>query len=234
MRFKELDLLPHLFFNVVHRARHFFLGRDVVRRRVDGHMLHHALGHAGNGVDLGNPVDFVAEKLDADGAPCPVGGVNFERVSPDAEGISREVHVVALVADIRQAAHELVPLARLAGAQADDHVFIVDWVAQTVDARDRAYDDHVPALGKRGGRRVAQALDFVVDGGVLFNIRVRVRDVRLGLIVVIVGDEVFDGVFREKLAELRTELRGKRFVVREHERRAVQLRNDVCHRERFA
>ena len=197
-------------------------------------MLHHALGHAGNGVDFRNAVDFVPEKLDADGPSCPVGGVNFERVSPDAEGISREVHVVALVADIRQAAHELVTLARLAGAQADDHVFIVDWVAQTVDARDRGDDDHVPALGKCGGRRVAQALNFVVDGRVLFNICVRVRDVRLGLIVIVVGDEILDGVFREKLAELRAELRGKRLVVREHERRAVQLRDDVCHRECFA
>ena len=234
MRFKELDLLPHLFFNVVHRAGHFFFRGHIVRSRVDGHMLHHALGHAGNGVDFRNAVDFVPEKLDADGPSCPVGGVNLQGVSSDAEGISREVHVVALVADIRQAAHELVTLARLAGAQADDHVFIVDWVAQTVDARDGGDDDHVPALGKCGGRRVAQALNFVVDGGVLFNIRVRVRDVRLGLIIIVVGDKIFDGVFREKLAELRTELRGKRFVVREHERRAVQLRDDVCHRERFA
>ena len=191
----------------MHRARHFFFRGHIVRSRVDGHMLHHALWHAGNGVDLGNPVDFVAEKLDADGPSCPVGGVNFERVSPDAEGISREVHVVALVADIRQAAHELVPLARLAGAQADDHVFIVDRVAQTVDARDRGDDDHVPALGKCGGRRVAQALNFVVDGRVLFNICVRVRDVRLGLIVVVVGDKILDGVLREKLAEFRAELR---------------------------
>ena len=197
-------------------------------------MLHHALGHASNGVDFRNAVDFVPEKLDADGPPCPVGRVNLQGIPSDTEGVSREVHVVALVADICQAAHELVTLARLAGAQADDHVFIVDRVAQTVDARDGGDDDHVPALGKCGGRRVAQALDFVVDGGVLFNIRVRVRDVRLGLIVVVVGDKILDGVFREKFTEFRTELRGKRFVVREHERRAIQLCNDVCHRERFA
>ena len=81
---------------------------------------------------------------------------------------------------------------------------------------------------------MAQALNFVVDGRVLFDIRVRVRDVRLGLIVVVVGDKILDGVLREKFTEFRTELRGKRFVVREHERRAVQLCNDVCHRERFA
>ncbi len=68
---------------------------------------------------------------------------------------------------------------------------------------------------------MAQALDFIIDGGILFDIRVRVGDVRLGLIVVVVRDKILDSVFREKLAELRAQLRGERFVVRQHERRAV-------------
>ena len=221
MFLKEFDLLPHFLFDVVHRARHFFLGSDVVRRRIDGNVLDHALRHAGDGVDFGDAVDFVAEKLHADGASCPVGGVNLQRIAPDAEGVSCKVHVVALVADIGQAAHQLAELARLSGAQADDHVFIVNRIAQTVDARNRADYNHVPALSKRRGRRVAQALDFVVDGGILFNIRVRVGDVRLGLIVVVVGDKILDGVFREKFAELRAQLRRERFVVRQHKRRAV-------------
>ena len=68
---------------------------------------------------------------------------------------------------------------------------------------------------------MAQALDFIIDGGILFDIRVRVGDVCLGLIVVVVRDKILDSVFREKLAELRAQLRGERFVVRQHERRAV-------------
>ena len=39
---------------------------------------------------------------------------------------------------------------------------------------------------------------------------------------------------REKRPELRAELRGQRLVVRQHERRAVAVRDDVRHRERLA
>ena len=48
--------------------------------------------------------------------------------------------------------------------------------------------------------------------------------VRLGLVVVEVADEVLDGVLREELAELRVELGGERLVVGEDEGRAVDAR----------
>ena len=40
--------------------------------------------------------------------------------------------------------------------------------------------------------------------------------VGLGLVVVVVGDEVLDRVVREELAELAVQLRGERLVVRQH------------------
>ena len=58
--------------------------------------------------------------------------------------------------------------------------------------------------------------------------------VRLGLVVVVVRDEVLDGVRREELAELVAELRGERLVVRDHERRLLDRRDHVGHRERLA
>ena len=54
---------------------------------------------------------------------------------------------------------------------------------------------------------------------VLLDVEVGLRDVRLGLVVVVVGDEVLDRVVREELPELVAELRGERLVVRDHERR---------------
>ena len=75
---------------------------------------------------------------------------------------------------------------------------------------------------QRGGRRVAQPVDVVVDRRVLLDVEVGLRDVRLGLVVVVVGDEVLDRVVREELAELVAELRGERLVVRDHERRPLR------------
>ena len=70
---------------------------------------------------------------------------------------------------------------------------------------------------------MAQALDLIVDRGILLDEGVRLGDVGLGLVVVVVGDEVLDGVARQQLAELGRQLRGERLVGLEHQRRALQL-----------
>ena len=49
----------------------------------------------------------------------------------------------------------------------------------------------------------------------------RGRHVGLGLVVVVVGDEVLDRVVREEFAELAVELRGEGLVVRQHHGRAL-------------
>ena len=68
------------------------------------------------------------------------------------------------------------------------------------------------------GGAVAQPLDLVVDRGVLLDVGVGLRDVGLGLVVVVVGDEVLDGVVRQQLAELVGELGGQGLVGRHDER----------------
>ena len=69
---------------------------------------------------------------------------------------------------------------------------------------------------------------------VLLDVEVGLRDVRLGLVVVVVRDEVLDRVVGEELAELVAELRGQRLVVRDHERRALHLLDDPGHRRGLA
>ena len=76
---------------------------------------------------------------------------------------------------------------------------------------------------------MAQALDLGVDGGVLLNEGIRVGDVRLRLIVVVVGDEVLHGVFREELPELLAQLGRQRLVVGQHQRGALHLLDDLGH-----
>ena len=231
---KKAHLLPHLSFNILHGAGHFFSGRDIMRRRVDGDVVQNALRHAGDGVDLGNAVNFIAEKLDADGSACPIGGINLQRIAAHAVGVADEVEVVALVADLGQLAHKFIPVVFHAGAKRNNHVFIVDRIAQTVDARHGRDDNHVPALGQRTRRAVAQTLDLVVDGGILFDVGIRLGNICLRLVIVIVGNEVFHGVFRKKLAELRAQLRSQRLVVRQDQRGPIHVGDDIRHGERLA
>ena len=74
--------------------------------------------------------------------------------------------------------------------------------------------------------REAQAVDLVVDGGFLLDVGVGLRDVGLGLVVVVVGDEVLDRVLREEGLELLVELGGQRLVVGQHQRGPVHLGED--------
>ena len=226
--------LLHLALDLEDGAIELVARGDVVRGRVDGHMADDALRHAADGVDLGDAVDLVAEELHADGPAGPVDGVNFHGIAAHAERVSGEIQVVSLVANFHKLLHQLLAGLFHARAERDDHVLIVDGVAKAIDARNGRDDDDVPPLEQRRRRAVAQALDLVVDGGVLFDIGVRVGDIGLRLVVIVVGNEIFHGVFREKLPELRAKLSRERLVVRQHERRAVQVRNDRGHRERLA
>jgi hypothetical protein len=61
-------------------------------------------------------------------------------------------------------------------------------------------DDAIAALEEALGGGEAQLVQLVVDGGVLFDVDVAGGDVGLGLVVVVVADEVLDGVRRGRTA----------------------------------
>ena len=81
---------------------------------------------------------------------------------------------------------------------------------------------------------MAQPVDLLVDGGVLLNIGVRVGDIGLGLVVVVVGNEVFHRVIREKLPEFAAKLGCQGLVVGQHQGWPVQLLDDGSHGEGLA
>ncbi len=68
--------------------------------------------------------------------------------------------------------------------------------AEPVDAGDGGHDDHVAAREERRRRREPQPRDVVVLRRVLLDVEVGLRDVGLGLVVVVVRDEVLDRVLR--------------------------------------
>ena len=74
-------------------------------------------------------------------------------------------------------------------------------------------------VAERRSRSISSLIvDFLLDVGV------RLRDVGLGLVVVVVGDEVLDGVLGEEGLELLVELGGQGLVVGEDQGGAVHLR----------
>ncbi len=81
---------------------------------------------------------------------------------------------------------------------------------------------------------MAQALDLLVDRGVFLDVGVGRGDVRFGLIVVEVRDEILDRVVGKKVAELGAQLGGERLVVAQHQRRLLHQLDHARHRHGFA
>ena len=221
-RSKRRELVVELELDAADRPLHPLRAGDVVGRREDVELL--VLGDhlAGHRVERHQPLDLVAEELDADRVLL-VDREDLEGVAADPEGAAGEGHVVAGVLDLDELAQDRVAVALLAHPQPQHPVDVLLRGAEAVDAGHGADHDHVAAGQQRVGRGVAQPLDLLVDRGVLLDVGVGLGDVGLGLVVVVVGDEVLDRVVGEELAQLVGELGGEGLVGLEHEHRPLDL-----------
>ena len=149
-------------------------------------MVEIAQGRARHDVHLAYPVDLVAEELDPYRLVVGICGKYLDRIASDTEHIALKGNVVALIADLNELMKQLVQVSRLTRAEGYDHALIVDGVAQAVYARHGRDHDNVAPLKKTRSSTVAQALYLIVDGAVLFDESIGMRNIRLGLVIVIV------------------------------------------------
>ncbi len=180
------------------------------------------------------PSTSLPKRVTRQAAGLVVGREDFDGVAADAEGAAHEAGVAALVLQGHELGEELALVDLLALLHVDGHGGVVFHRADAVDAGDRGDDDDVVALEDRARGRVAHAVDLLVDGGFLLDIGVGARDVGLGLVVVVVGDEVLHRIVGEEALELRIELGGEGLVGREDERRALGAGDHLGGGEGFA
>ena len=233
-RLQEGQALAQLLLDRPHSALELLGGGDVVTRRINVYDVEPVEDGALEGIDAMDRLHHVAEQLDPDGQRFLVGGKHLDDVAAHAERPAVEVVVVALVLHGDQPPDDLVAVDPLALADRQVHLLIRLGRADAVDAGDRGHHHHVAPLHQRARRGMAHAVDLVVDQRVLLDVGVRLRDVGLGLVVVVVGDEVFHRVVGEERLELSVELGGQRLVGREHQGRPLHVGDDVGHRVRLA
>ena len=167
--------------------------------------------------------------------PCSsYDGIDLDDVAADPERAASEVVIVALVLNLDELAEHLVARDPLPALEGQQHAVIGFRRAQAVDARHAGDDDHVAALEQRSGRGQAHPVDLVVDRRFLLDVRVGGGNVGLGLVVVVVADEVLDRVLGKEAPELLEELSRQGLVVDHHQRRPVDGGDGVRHGERLA
>ena len=211
-----------------------FARRHVMAAGVDGEardLLPHA---AGERVQQLQALDLVVEELDAQRELAVLCGEDVDGVAAHAERAAPELDLVALVLHADQLLDDVALAHPVARAQRHHHLVIVGRVADAVDGADAGHDDDVAPLEQALGGAQPHLLDVLVDGAVLLDEQVALRHVGLGLVVVVVADEVLDRVAREELAELAVQLRRQRLVGGEDDGRAAEAGDDVGHREGLA
>ena len=188
----------------------------------------------GEGVYLAYPFHRVPEKFHADGDLGAARREDVHRIAAHAEGGSHEIEVRTLVLHIHQPANEFVGFEGVPLAHGDRLSVVVHGRAQAVDAGHARHHDDIAAFAKGCRCGMAQLVYLVVDLQLLLDVGVRARDVRLRLVVVVVADEKFHAVVREKLSELVAKLRRESLVVRDDEGGTLQSFDDVRHCESLA
>ena len=78
-----------------------------------------------------------------------------------------------------------------------------------------------------------ESIDFFIDRRFFFDIGSGFYDECFGLVIVIVADEIVDGIFWKKLLELLGELRCEGFIVSEDECWSLTSRDNIGHRKSF-
>ena len=230
---EEVELLRQFLLDPGNGPFHPLGTRDIVRSREDIHLrlLAHDLPRDRmQGIE---PLDLVAEELDAQ-RELLVDRDDLDGVTAHPEGATGEGEVIARVLNGDEAPQQLVAIDNFTHAQGDHPVDILLRGAQPVDAAHRRHHHDIAAGEQAVGRRMPQPLDLVVDRGVLLDVGVRLRDIRLGLVVVVVTDEVFDRVVGQQLAELVGQLRREGLVGRHDQGRSLHRLDEPRRRRRLA
>ena len=214
-------------------SRHALRSGDIVRGREDVDLLILRDNLARHRMQRHQTLDLITKHLDPHRVRL-VYRKDLERIPANPEGATLKTRVVTGVLDVNEPAQERVAIVLLTHSESEHAVDVLLRCPQAVDRRYRGHHDDIPPSEQRIGRGVAQTLDLLVDGGVLLDIGVRLRDICLWLVVVVVGHEVLDRIVGQQLAELVGELGRERLVGRHDQRRPLHPLDEPCCRGALA
>ena len=231
---EKIFLPVQLHLDPVDSGQHLAAPRDVVRRREHGEARELLLQMPGERIEDLQRLDLVVEKRYPDGIFRAFRRKDVEHVAAHAEHAALELDVVARVLHLGEALDRIALRDLLALLQVQDHAVILGRIADAVDGGDRGHDDAIGTLEDGLGGREPHLLDVLVDRRILLDVQVARRHIGLGLVVVVIGDEVFDRVVGKELAKFRVELRSQRLVGGNDHRRAPGAGDDVGRGEGLA
>ncbi len=189
---------------------------------------------AGQRIKFGDRFDRIAKEPDAPGAVFIMGGEELDRIAAHPENTAGKIPCRTLVVQGDQIGDELALVEPFPELEGEGHRRIGLDRADAINARDGGDDDHVIAFEQRARRRMAHPVDLLIDRAFLLDVGVGARHIGFRLVIIIVGDEIFDRVPRKEASEFAVKLRRQGFVRREYERRPIGPGDHLRHRKGFS
>ncbi len=227
VRQQHFAALGQLHFDLFHRLHDTLARRHVVRFRVDGEALDHRLNVSCQRVEERQAFDLLVKQLNAQRHIVRFRREDVDHFAAHAERTTLEGLVIAGVLQLRQAAQNRALVDDHPLRQVQHHLEIEIRIAQAVNRRNRGHHNHIATLQQRLSRRQSHLLNVFVHRRIFLDEGIRARHIGFWLVVIVVGDEILNGVFREELFHLAVKLRRQGFVGRQHHRRALEIRNHV-------
>jgi hypothetical protein len=218
----------------LNRLLHRWARGYVVTVGIDADLLERIGLGPGQRIEFKDRLQLVAKERKAPGAIFQVGGPHLQAVAAHAEAATLEGLVVATVLLGHEFRHHLADVIALPHHQVLRHRRISLDRADAIDAGHRRHDDHVIAFQKRPCGRMAHPVDLFVDLGFLLDIGIRPGNIGFGLVVVVVGYEVFDRIVGEEALEFAVQLRGQRLVRGKDDGGALGFLDHLGHGEGLA
>ena len=214
------------------RSSHALNTCDIVRRRKDIRTRQLFQRLARDRVNTSETIDRVTKHLDAKNRFF-VRRMHLDRVAAHPEFSTNKRHVVSVVLHVDQATKNRTHVVINTDTQVEQLPAVFVRGTHTVNTGNRCDDNRVSTSQQRRRRRVTQPVNLIIDRRILFDERVARRDIRLRLVIVVIGDEVLHPIIREELSHLLSQLCGKTLIGRQNQRRPLHLFDRPRNRCRF-
>ncbi len=182
-----------------------------------------------NHIYLGYSVYLIAEKLDSYGTFTVCYRENLNNVSPYPECTSVKLHLISAVLEFYKTLQDIVSFPFHTGSQRKRHTSILFGVTQAVYTGHTGNNKNIFSLKKSRCGRMSKLIYFVIYCRILFDIGIRTGYVSLGLIVIIVTNEVLHSILREYLLKLAVKLGSKGFIMGYNKGWFLKSNDYVCH-----
>ena len=208
-----IQSLSQLYANISHSPLQILPTSYIVRGRKDGHMVALSQHLTREHIKLKDAIHLVIKHFNAHGLFTIGRRNNLNDISPHPKGAALKIDIIAVVLNLYQLMQNFLSVNNLAQSQGKHHIIVLLGGTQAINTADAGHDNNISALKEGAGSGMAQLIDFIINGSILFNISIGLGNIGLRLVVIVIGNKVFHRIIREEGLQLTGQLCRQRFVV---------------------